>query len=274
MGDTEALFLKKFSGEVLVSFRRASVTMGRHMVKTITEGKSAQFPVTGRATAFYHTPGAEILGQTIAHNERVITMNDLLISPVFIPLIDEAMNHYETRSIYSGEMGVALATQMDRHVLQTMLQAADGLRGAAGDHPEGSPDYRHPGPVMNQDRLIVNRKVVLRDRETSAMRRLSPNDPMYRLFHQMTRLTRERGSLIEDNRLDAIAVAAQWSQFHMATDIEKAIEKRKEEALAEQPWRSARAATLRVAETARGRAINAEMANRRHRPRSGASNLN
>lgn len=135
-GDTEAIFLEKWSGEVLVSFRRTSVTMGRHMVKTITEGRSAQFPITGRTDAFYHTPGAEILGSQIAHNERSIAIDDLLISPVFIPLIDEAMNHYEVRSIYSGEMGVALATQMDQHVLQTMLQAAQETVALPNTEPD------------------------------------------------------------------------------------------------------------------------------------------
>lgn len=135
-GDTEAIFLKKFSGEVLVSFRRASATMGRHMVITIESGKSAQFPITGRTTASYHTPGAEILGDLIAHNERTISIDDLLLSSTFIPRIDEAMNHYETRSIYSGEMGVALATQMDKHVLQTMLQAAQETTALPNTEPD------------------------------------------------------------------------------------------------------------------------------------------
>lgn len=36
-----ALFLKVFSGEVLTSFAQSTVTMGRHMVRTINSGKSA-----------------------------------------------------------------------------------------------------------------------------------------------------------------------------------------------------------------------------------------
>ena len=34
-----ALMLKVFSGEVLASFRRTQVTMGRHMVRTISSGE-------------------------------------------------------------------------------------------------------------------------------------------------------------------------------------------------------------------------------------------
>lgn len=121
----DALFLKQFSGEVLTAFEQATVTADKHMVRTIANGKSAQFPVMGRSSASYHTPGAEITGNAINHNEKVITINDLLLSSHFISNIDEAKNHYDVRSVYSTEMGRALAFQMDKHVLQTMLQAAN-----------------------------------------------------------------------------------------------------------------------------------------------------
>ncbi|WP_339084889.1 phage capsid protein [Hyphomicrobium sp. ghe19] len=119
-----ALFLKVFSGEVLTAFANKTVTADKHMVRTITSGKSAQFPRTGRTGAGYHTPGAEIVGRIIKGNEKIITINDLLLSDIFISNIDEAKNHYDVRSIYSSEMGIALANQMDKHVLQTFIQAA------------------------------------------------------------------------------------------------------------------------------------------------------
>ena len=123
-GSTEDLFLKVFSGEVLTSFAQATVTMGRHMVRTISSGKSAQFPVVGRTSAAYHTPGAEITGDAIEHEEYVITIDDLLLASSFIANIDEAKNHYDVRSIYAKEMGIALANQMDKHVLQQFLIGA------------------------------------------------------------------------------------------------------------------------------------------------------
>ena len=49
---------------------------------------------------------------------------DLLIAPVFIARIEEARNHYDVRSIYSSELGRALANQMDKHVYQAMLLAS------------------------------------------------------------------------------------------------------------------------------------------------------
>jgi hypothetical protein len=123
-GSEDALFLKVFAGEVLTSFERASVTEGSEMVRAIQSGKSAQFPVMGRVSASYHTPGAEITGNDVNHNEKVITINDLLISSVFLSNFEEAKNHYDVRGAYSTEIGRALAFQKDKHVLQTIGQAA------------------------------------------------------------------------------------------------------------------------------------------------------
>ena len=134
-GSVTALFLKVFSGEVITAFETANSTLDKHMVRTISSGKSAQFPVTGKATASYHTIGNEITGGTITHNERVISIMDLLIAPVFIGRIEEAMNHYDVRSIYSSELGRALANQMDKHVYQAMLLASRG--GAASPQAAG-----------------------------------------------------------------------------------------------------------------------------------------
>jgi len=128
-----ALFLKVFSGEVLTAFAQQTVMMGRHMVRTISSGKSAQFPRIGRTSAGYHTPGAEITGDAIAHNEKVITIDDLLLASVFIANIDEAKNHYDVRSVYSSEMGIALANQMDKHVMQQFLIGATQSAAISGE---------------------------------------------------------------------------------------------------------------------------------------------
>lgn len=127
-GAVDTLFLKVFSGEVLTSFDQSNVMMDKHMVRTITNGKSAQFPVMGRGSAEYHTPGEEINGSAIKHAERVITIDDLLISHTFIANIDEAKNHYDVRSVYSKEMGAKLAKTMDTHVLQQGVLASRGSK--------------------------------------------------------------------------------------------------------------------------------------------------
>jgi hypothetical protein len=123
-GDALALFLKVFSGEILKAFQEVNVSLERSMVRTITSGKSAQFPATWKATAAYHTPGNELVGQAIKHNERVINIDGLLVASTFLSNIDEAMNHYDVRAPYKDELGYALSNKMDRHLLQLMVIAA------------------------------------------------------------------------------------------------------------------------------------------------------
>lgn len=132
-----ALMLKVFAGEVLTAFRAKSTVLDRHFIRTIKNGKSAQFPLMGlMPAAEYHTPGTEILGQKANHGERVITIDKLLISHTFIADIDEAMNHYDVRSKYSAEMGYALANTFDQHVYREIIKAA---RTAANDGYSGAP---------------------------------------------------------------------------------------------------------------------------------------
>ena len=136
-GDTQALFLKVFAGEVLTAYEIACVTSDKHTVRAIQSGKSAQFPITGRSVAAYHTPGTEIVGTAVAANEIVITIDDLLVSSAFIANIDEAMNHYDVRSIYSTEIGRALAYTYDKHILNLFLKASRASAPVTGESGGG-----------------------------------------------------------------------------------------------------------------------------------------
>lgn len=120
--DKLALFLKVFGGEVLTAFKRRSVTMDKHMVRTIQSGKSAQFPVMGRTAGFYLLPGEDIDDKQgdIKHTEKVITIDGLLVSAVMIFDIEDAMNHYDVSSEYSAQLGEALAISADGAVLAEM----------------------------------------------------------------------------------------------------------------------------------------------------------
>jgi len=123
-GSANALFLQIFSGEILTAFERANVALDKTQVRTIANGKSASFPIIGKTTAAYHTAGTELTGVAIKHNERVITIQDLLVAHTFIANIDEAKNHFQVRSLYANELGNALAVQMDKHIFQTIYKAS------------------------------------------------------------------------------------------------------------------------------------------------------
>jgi len=128
-----ALFLKVFAGEVLTAFDETNVMKDLHVSRTISSGKSAQFPVTGKANAAYHTVGTPLLGtQNISHNEIVVNIDDVLIADTFIANIDEAKNHYDVRAEYSRLLGMALAKQFDVRCLQLGVLAARGSATVTG----------------------------------------------------------------------------------------------------------------------------------------------
>lgn len=123
--NAKELFLKTFTGEVLTAFNANNIAMPLHRVRTISSGSSAQFPLTGIATTATLAAGNEVSPSAIAHSEKVVNINDLLTSSVFIAKIDEAMNHYDVRSIYSSEIGAALAKAADTAVFAAVAAATD-----------------------------------------------------------------------------------------------------------------------------------------------------
>lgn len=80
--------------------------------------------MTGVVSASEHTPGNEITGQASNLAEKIITIDNMLIAPVFLANVDEAMAHYDVRGEYSKQAGEALASTWDQHVLQCMVLAA------------------------------------------------------------------------------------------------------------------------------------------------------
>ena len=139
-GDVDSLFLKVFSGEILTTFEEQNVMKDLHMVRTISSGKTAQFPVTGIAEANYHTVGEDIVDgsngylSTIKHAERTINIDDVLIASTFIANIDELKNHYDVRSIYAKELGKALAKRFDLATMKTLFAAAGGTSPIGGNN--------------------------------------------------------------------------------------------------------------------------------------------
>ena len=124
--DFDALFLKTFSGEILTSFAENNIfNESMHTVRSIASGKSAQFPVLGTATAAYHTVGTPLVGANqIKANEKIINIDDLLISQAFVADIDTLKNHYDVRQTYSSELGKALARTYDQNVAKVIANAS------------------------------------------------------------------------------------------------------------------------------------------------------
>lgn len=119
-----SMALKVFAGEVLTTFENSTIILDKHFVKTISSGRTAQFPAVGVATAAIHTPGAYLAPGAISSDERTITIDGLLLASTFIADIEEAMSHYETRRIYSDELGRALANAFDSNVFKEIVKGS------------------------------------------------------------------------------------------------------------------------------------------------------
>lgn len=132
-GDTKALFEQVYTGEVLTAFETQVVLKALTRQRAITHGKSASFAATYKATGGYHTPGEELLGSNVAHNEVIISIDDLLVSDIFVASIDEAMASYEVRGEYSSQQGQFLALHYDKNVARNIVRAARGAALFTGD---------------------------------------------------------------------------------------------------------------------------------------------
>ena len=141
-GDTRALYLKLFSGEMFKGFQHNTIARDLIMKRTIKNGKSLQFIYTGRTKSEFHTPGNSILGDTNGAPpvaEKTITIDDLLISSAFVYELDEVLAHYDLRSEISRKIGYALAEKYDRLAFRAVA------RGARAASPITATGYVEPG---------------------------------------------------------------------------------------------------------------------------------
>ena len=83
-------------------------------------------------------------------------------------------------------------------------------------------------PIMNQHRLIVDKKVIEWDyasnKDEAPEKRL-----MYMLFYQMGRMCREKGAIKHDDRLDCLAQGVKYFTDAMSISAHEAIKTRKRE---------------------------------------------
>jgi len=106
-----------------------------------------------------------------------------------------------------------------------LLQGAFAARGyacAIEDAPwaKGQKEIRiieTMEPLLNQHRLVFSRDVINKDERVLHDDSIPPQKRKdYMLFHQLTRITKERGSLRHDDRLDALAGACAYWTDQMA----------------------------------------------------------
>lgn len=133
------LNLTLFSGEVLSTFLTKTIMRDLIRSRTISGSTSYQFPAIGGVSAEYHQPGQRIKGQAVDHGATTITVDDLLVSSVFVANYEEMISHFEVRSEYTRQMGDALAQAYDRKAFALALKALeDGATGPISEMGAGS----------------------------------------------------------------------------------------------------------------------------------------
>ena len=126
------LALKVFSGEVLTAFNTKNIFMDLIQTRTISNGKSAQFPIIGKTGtgASTHVPGNDVSIDTVASSEKTITIDGLKTSAIFVDNYEETMAHYEVRSEYSRQIGETLAKDIDAYIITNLDACIGGTAGA------------------------------------------------------------------------------------------------------------------------------------------------
>jgi len=75
-------------------------------------------------------------------------------------------------------------------------------------------------PILNQHRLVMNVSEI--ERDISYILENPERNQRYSFAHQLTRITKDRGSLKHDDRLDALAIAVDYYVESMDRDSDKA----------------------------------------------------
>ncbi|CAA2141617.1 phage terminase large subunit [Hyphomicrobium sp. ghe19] len=88
-------------------------------------------------------------------------------------------------------------------------------------------------PVMNQHRLVIDKSVIWYDYKSTETY-IPEEQNRYRAFYQMSRLTKDRGALVSDDRIEAIAGAVKYWTDHFAKDTTKSVKDHKAQELDEE----------------------------------------
>jgi hypothetical protein len=81
-------------------------------------------------------------------------------------------------------------------------------------------------PIIGRGALIVNSALV--ERDTADCERYAPAQRVqYSFFHQLAKITKERGSLSHDDRLDAVEGAVRYWQAQLQQDQDKSVERQR-----------------------------------------------
>lgn len=209
-GDDRALFLTEFGGMVIQSRDEVMDYDNLHWVKNITQGKSDTFPIIGRKRdAAEHEPGEFIVGGKIIHDEIEVTLDKMIYDSVFIPEVDELMNHYELRGPYANQLGQSLGSLQAKRIaiLHILASRTYWSGGSVSGTPNGQPD-----PTYFYHANMATSAAQIEEAAWGAKQYLLENDmsgeqPIMKLRHQQYLLAARYFGLVDDAGSGAAATA-------------------------------------------------------------------
>lgn len=82
-------------------------------------------------------------------------------------------------------------------------------------------------PVLSRHRLVIDPAVIREDYETHKTEEHRPHGAMY----QLTRMMREKGALLHDDTVDALALNLSWWAGRLGVDVDRAVKRTNDRAL-------------------------------------------
>jgi hypothetical protein len=125
--------------------------------------------------------------------------------------------------LIEGNFGDGMFIQLFKPILKKIYPVNTSEFKAAGQKERRIIDTVEP--VLSQHRIVVDPRVIREDYEGTE------NEPQYGLMYQLSRITHERGSLRQDDRIDNIAMALDYWNEQMDADASENVRKRQEELL-------------------------------------------
>lgn len=138
-------------------------------------------------------------------------------------LARKAKEHGVTWIVIEDNFGDGMFTALFKPVLQRIYPVTVDPDGVRHNTQKERRIIEALEPVMNQHRLVVDPKLIKSDADREDRNRS--------LFYQMTRLTKERGSLLHDDCVDALAIAVKYWTDALSRDTEAALQSHREQLL-------------------------------------------
>lgn len=148
--------------------------------------------------------------------------------------IVELCREYDvTRIIVESNMGHGLYEINLRAILEKASLPVS--QAVSGNYSTGQKERRIIESLvsaMQRHKVVLHEQVINTDIECNKKHPLETR-VQYSLFHQMSNITTDRNCLVHDDRLDALAMLVRSFKGVLATDTDKAVQRRKEEELQE-----------------------------------------